>query len=331
MATVRAALLFEKDDFREPLRAALTAAGASACKEFKISQVSLEELRSCDATVLVVNLESILVGKPELLEALVNGIFPGSIVFNDAEATSQLGGADMARWARHLAAKIQGGTGLPPPPEHRPDRPVRKAQVTGDAGERDFELWVLGASIGGPEAVRGFLIELQENLPFAFILVQHIGQEFMDLMVGQLDQVSAYSVRCPRDGDLLQAGEILVVPADHELTVSQQHRIQLKAQDGNVAFSPCIDQVMIDAANRFGADSNAIVFSGMSNDGVAGARHILDRGGEVWVQDPDTCVVSSIVDGALKTGKVTNTGTPGQLAQWLNQRAADMAEASLSG
>lgn len=43
-------------------------------------------------------------------------------------------------------------------------------------------VWVMGASIGGPEAVREFLAELPKDCPALFLLAQHMGPEFVDIM-----------------------------------------------------------------------------------------------------------------------------------------------------
>jgi chemotaxis response regulator CheB len=38
------------------------------------------------------------------------------------------------------------------------------------------------------------------------------------------------------------------------------------------------------------------------------------KGGQIWVQDPSTCVVSSMIDGAMEAGIVGFIGTPAALA-----------------
>ena len=53
----------------------------------------------------------------------------------------------------------------------------------------------------------------------------------------------------------------------------------------------------------------------MANDAIEGSKHVKDKGGRVWSQDPDTCVISSMVDGAREAGVVKFLGSPAQLAQ----------------
>lgn len=71
----------------------------------------------------------------------------------------------------------------------------------------------------------------------------------------------------------------------------------------------------MDVADRFGRNATAIIFSGMAGDAVEGAAYLTTKGGEVWVQDPQSCVVSSMVDGARARGVVEFIGSPRELAQ----------------
>ena len=69
-----------------------------------------------------------------------------------------------------------------------------------------------------------------------------------------------------------------------------------------------------DVADRFGAKAGAIIFSGMAEDAAQGSRYLAGIGGTVYAQDPDTCVISSMVDGVVETGVVSFVGSPKALA-----------------
>ncbi|MCB1578977.1 MAG: chemotaxis protein CheB, partial [Xanthomonadales bacterium] len=73
-------------------------------------------------------------------------------------------------------------------------------------------IWVLGASIGGPEAVREFLSHMPKNCPALFLLAQHMGAEFMDIMAQQLVRSTVLTVRTPSHGERVGHGDIVVVP-----------------------------------------------------------------------------------------------------------------------
>ena len=60
-------------------------------------------------------------------------------------------------------------------------------------------VWVLGASLGGPEAVKRFLRALPVDIPATFILTQHLGANFVALLAEQLDRVSGMRVMPPKE------------------------------------------------------------------------------------------------------------------------------------
>lgn len=178
-------------------------------------------------------------------------------------------------------------------------------------------VWVLGASIGGPEAVREFLAGLPRDYPALFLLAQHLGEEFVDMMARQLAQATPLTVRMPTHGERVGHGEVIVVPTSQRLRVDAQGVVVLQRDEGDAEFRPSIDRVLRDAADRFGAAAGAIVFSGMSSDAAEGCRYIASKGGAVYVQRPDSCVVSTMVDGVCDTGVVRFQGSPKELAEKL--------------
>ena len=162
--------------------------------------------------------------------------------------------------------------------------------------------------------MRSFLSKLKPKLPAAFVLAQHMGAEFLELMTSQLAKASSMPVRLAKPGEVFAAGEIVVVPVNQRFLVDQQSVIQFAPLPTESPYSPSIDQVMIDMADRFGQRCTGIIFSGMASDAIEGAKYLASRGAKVWVQDPATCVISSMIDGAQAAGVVSFVGAPEQLA-----------------
>jgi two-component system chemotaxis response regulator CheB/chemosensory pili system protein ChpB (putative protein-glutamate methylesterase) len=192
---------------------------------------------------------------------------------------------------------------------------VKTTAAVGATGETVKKVFVLGASIGGPEAVRDFLGALPAGFPVLFILAQHMGEEFLEMMSAQLRKAIALTVRNPTHGEHAAHGDVLVVPTTHRLQVERDGVVTLAHLPEKPPYSPSIDMVLRDVAEKFGMDAGAIIFSGMAHDAVEGSKVIKEKGGVVWVQDPDTCVISSMVDGAREAGVVSFVGSPAQLAQ----------------
>ncbi len=176
-------------------------------------------------------------------------------------------------------------------------------------------VFVLGASIGGPEAIKAFLTNLPSPLPAAFIIAQHMGAEFLEMMALQMDAATALSVRCPKSGEQVRHGDVLVAPVGEQLSIDERGAVRLSAANGSSPYSPSIDQLVHDAADRFGDHATLILFSGMGSDALEGGRYLTDRGGQVWAQDAASCVISSMIDAAKAQSLVRFEGTPVQLAE----------------
>jgi chemotaxis response regulator CheB len=204
-----------------------------------------------------------------------------------------------------LVAELEAAIG----PEASAAAPVAKAEGPVQ------RVWVLGASIGGPEAVREFLGALPKDVPAVFLLAQHMGADFLDLMTQQLARATPLTVRTVTNGDRVAYGEVVIVPLAERLLVDASGEVRLATLDEMSPYSPSIDQVMRDVADRFGADAGAIIFSGMAHDAIDGAVYMAGRGGRIWAQDPATCVISSMVDGARDAGVVSVVAAPAELAR----------------
>ena len=91
------------------------------------------------------------------------------------------------------------------------------------------------------------------------------------------------------------------------------------ASDG--AYSPSIDRVLRDVADKYAANASAIIFSGMTSDAVEGSKYLASKGGAIYAQHPDSCVVSTMVDGVIEAGIVKFLGAPNELAGQLTAEA----------
>jgi len=178
-------------------------------------------------------------------------------------------------------------------------------------------VWVLGASLGGPQAVRQFLMAIREDLPVAFILAQHIGENHITLLGEQLDRISNFKVFPAYNGHMVRHHEVILVPAGKNIHITGDGYISLSDQKANAIYSPCINDVMQAVATRYGNMAGTIIFSGMGDDGAIGCRSIAENGGIVWAQDVESCVISSMPDQARMTNNVTFSANPGRLADEL--------------
>jgi len=201
---------------------------------------------------------------------------------------------------------------------HEQEDKQQDLQPASTAGIAARNVWVIGASIGGPQSVKRFLSSIQTTLPVAFVLAQHIGSNFVSLLAKQLDKVTGMKVMAAKEGHLLKHNEVVIAPTAERITLDKQGYVRLKPMECKSIYTPSIDTVMTDISMRYGVHTSSIMFSGMGNDGVRGSQLIASRGGRVWAQDADSCVISSMPDSTRRTGIVEFNGSPEALASQLD-------------
>lgn len=302
-------LLFDSRQWGDSLREAITGGGLKVRFEARIPDAQPETLTGVD--VIVVNLDPALDDRLDLMDHLL-ALDDCRVIFNDPASAGAATDWNPARWSRHLLAKILNRPPAYPPAPSEADRLA--------ASHDPENIWVLGASIGGPEAIRTFLSGLPHSIPCAFLLAQHMGEEFLDLMTNQLSRACGFQVRRARHGEKLVEGKVVVAPVDKSFQLAEDGRIRLAEPNTDSPYSPCIDDVVRAVMRRYPDRTGLIIFSGMASDAVESAAELAEAGGQVWAQTPESCVVSSMVEGAIAADAVGYTGTPEALAAKLVQR-----------
>lgn len=197
-------------------------------------------------------------------------------------------------------------------------------------GEPAREVWLLAASLGGPEAVKAFLDALPGGLPLGFIYAQHIEASFESALSQVVGRHSQWRVNQSRANDAIRYGEVVVAPINQEMGFSADGAMLLSGRSWPEPYSPSIDQMMLNLAQQFGNRCGVIAFSGMGSDGSAAAAYVLRQGGKVWTQRADACVCSSMSDSLREGGYSSLSGDPRELAQALVNHLAQQARPAVA-
>jgi chemosensory pili system protein ChpB (putative protein-glutamate methylesterase) len=245
------------------------------------------------------------------------------MLFCDGQAPHKTS-EEYPRWERRLLTKMLDYVDRPtvnvqlealaPTPRQKINIPTPSEFKLAPRSGRPQRVWVLGASLGGPEAVKVFLDSLPPELPVAFLLAQHIDASFIDTLAGVLCRDNEFSCSVGFDGDSLSHGKVTIAPIDYEVAFSETGVLTSTGKDWDGPYAPSIDQAISNVAQRYGQYSGAILFSGMGNDGSIAAPQMRQRGGVVWAQSADTCACSSQPDSVRETGCVSYSASPEQLA-----------------
>lgn len=243
------------------------------------------------------------------------------------------------RWERRLVSKLKRLVGDPsravgPRLDALLDETGRPARLSLPAALADqplqpgaaaSEVWLLAASLGGPEAVKAFLDALPGGLPVGFLYAQHIEASFEPRLPQAVGRHSQWQVGLARDGEPVRCGEVVVVPVADELAFDTEGRMKRLGRAWPEPYSPSIDQMMLNLAQRFGARCGVIAFSGMGSDGSAAAAYVRRQGAAIWTQRAESCVCSSMPDALRDGGFSALSGEPRELAQALVEQLAAQA------
>lgn len=303
------------DDTEQPgLREGLERNGLAVSVQCSLRRFLSDPARQALVQVLLLDLERADDADLDLLDELFDACNVPMVFYDGA------GRLQSAAWWRRFAVKIRmavaaGSSALAADALPGADGPRLPGQ----------QVWVLGASFGGPEALKRFLSVLPQQTPAALIVAQHIGRGFVEVLAGQLNRACNLRVAAANDGDQLRDGQVLVAPVSADLCVDSDGRIRFQPCETETYHRPSIDEIMAAVAARYGANAGGIVFSGMGYDGMAGCRALAAVGGTVWAQDSASCAIDSMPNCAAETGVVTYRAPPEALAAALVDRLTERA------
>ncbi len=192
-----------------------------------------------------------------------------------------------------------------------------------DAVRESPRLVAIGASTGGPAALRDLLAALPASFPVPILVVQHIARGFVAGLAQWLDGETALDVRVARDGEAALPGTVYIAPDDRHLGVSGGHTVRVALSDAPPVgtFRPSASHLFESAGRALGRALVAVILTGMGDDGVSGLRVARGLGGEVVAQDEETSVIYGMPREAARAGVVDVVLPLPEIAPWL-QRAA---------
>lgn len=169
-----------------------------------------------------------------------------------------------------------------------------------EVSKRNFKLLGLGASTGGPPALQKVLSDLPNPFPLPVVLVQHMGDEFLNGFVEWLDRNISLKVVKGTGGIPLKPGVVYVAPGGHHMMVSKTMTLELDKTPPINSCRPAVDKLFFSLAENFGKDTLGILLTGMGKDGALGLKAIHSQGGYTLIQDEETSVVFGMPGAAME-------------------------------
>jgi two-component system chemotaxis response regulator CheB len=221
---------------------------------------------------------------------------------------------EQLRRALDTAAMVRFGKPLVDPHSGLKPTPPQASRALRTASK----VVVVAASTGGPRALAEMMSHITPDIDAAFVVAQHMPEEFIPALAERLSRVSPLPVRIARDGDPVFASHIYVAQGDARTTLKWTQEgavLHVESTDPLAYATPAADPLFRSAAEIFGRRAIGIVLSGMGRDGAEGLRAIRGAGGGAIVQDRASSIIYGMPAAALATAGADRVVPSTRIAQ----------------
>ncbi|MEN7530821.1 chemotaxis response regulator protein-glutamate methylesterase [Cupriavidus sp. 2SB] len=252
--------------------------------------------RGSEITMRALELGAVdFVTKPKL------GIREGLIEYTDTIA-DKLRAASRAR----VKARTESAPGS------TPAAPILRAPLLSTE-----KLIIVGASTGGTEAIKEFLMPLPPDSP-AIMIVQHMPAGFTKSFAQRLNGLCRITVKEAEHGERVLPGYAYIAPGDSHLllTRSGANYVAHLSQEAPVnRHRPSVDVLFDSAAIHGGKNVTGVILTGMGKDGARGMLRMKEAGSYNLAQDEQSCIVFGMPKEAIATGGVHEVVPLHQMSQ----------------
>lgn len=162
----------------------------------------------------------------------------------------------------------------------------------------------VGASTGGTEALREFLVALPPDAP-GIVIVQHMPENFTRSFADRLNDLCQITVKEAENGDSVIRGRALIAPGNYHMLIKRSGaRYYVEVKEGPLVnrHRPSVDVLFRSTAQYVGNNAIGIIMTGMGDDGARGLLEMKEAGAYTIAQDEKSCVVYGMPKEAVKLG-----------------------------
>ncbi|PCI61095.1 MAG: chemotaxis response regulator protein-glutamate methylesterase [Methylophilaceae bacterium] len=168
------------------------------------------------------------------------------------------------------------------------------------------KLLIVGASTGGTEAIKAFLLQMPSDCP-GILITQHMPAGFTKSFAKRLDSICKIAVSEAVDGERVLPGHAYIAPGDKHLLLAKSganYVAKLSDADPVSRHKPSVDVLFDSSADAAGKNAIGIILTGMGKDGAAGMARMKQAGTYNFAQDENSCVVFGMPKEAIAHGGV---------------------------
>ncbi|RSZ57981.1 chemotaxis response regulator protein-glutamate methylesterase [Massilia atriviolacea] len=185
------------------------------------------------------------------------------------------------------------------------------------------KLIIIGASTGGTEAIREFLMQMPSDCP-GILIAQHMPEGFTTSFARRLDTLCKISVREAAGDERVLPGHAYIAPGHSHLLLARSganYITRIEQTDPVNRHRPSVDVLFRSAAQAAGKNAVGVILTGMGKDGAAGMLEMKTAGAYNFAQDEASCVVFGMPREAIAMGGTHEVGAlsalPGMVLGYL--------------
>ncbi|HEX2603458.1 MAG TPA: chemotaxis response regulator protein-glutamate methylesterase [Oxalicibacterium sp.] len=206
------------------------------------------------------------------------------------------------------AESAQGGEGLPM---------IRNPLTSSE------KLIIIGASTGGTEAIKDFLMQMPSDCP-GILITQHMPAGFTKSFAQRLDGLCKIGVKESEGNERVLPGHAYIAPGHSHLKLVRSGANYMTQLDDGPPVNrhrPSVDVLFHSAAVAAGKNAVGVILTGMGKDGAHGMLEMKNAGAYNFAQDEASCVVFGMPREAIAVGAAHEVGPlnalPGMVLHYL--------------
>jgi two-component system chemotaxis response regulator CheB len=172
------------------------------------------------------------------------------------------------------------------------------------------KLIIIGASTGGTEAIREFLMQMPSDCP-GILIAQHMPEGFTTSFARRLDSLCKISVREAAGDERVLPGHAFIAPGHSHLLLARSGANYVTKIEQSAPVNrhrPSVDVLFRSASTAAGKNAVGVILTGMGKDGAQGMLEMKEAGAYNFAQDEASCVVFGMPREAIALGAAHEVG-----------------------
>jgi two-component system, chemotaxis family, protein-glutamate methylesterase/glutaminase len=217
----------------------------------------------------------------------------------------------MREYAEVIADKIRATARARIKPRTlHPDAPAPVLPALKSPLTSSEKLIIIGASTGGTEAIREFLMQMPSDCP-GILITQHMPEGFTSSFARRLDALCKIKVVEAAGNERVLPGHAYIAPGHSHLLLTRSganYMTRLEQSAPVNRHRPSVDVLFSSAAMAAGKNAVGVILTGMGKDGAAGMLEMKQAGAYNFAQDEASCVVFGMPREAIAVGAAHEVG-----------------------